>query len=120
MKSFYATIIILIIVTTNLYPQIGFKDKAISDPKFEGEQFILEDPQRIIGPGTLDSIIMSTMQTYHIPGLAGLIVKHDEIIWNRNFGYANVELNRSVEDSTLFWMASISKTIMATAIMKLP
>jgi CubicO group peptidase (beta-lactamase class C family) len=115
MKSFYTTIIILIIVTTNLYTQIEFKDKAISDSKFQGEQFILE-----IGPEELDSIIISTMETYNIPGLTSLIIKDDfGIIWNRNYGYANVELNRSVEDSTLFWIASISKTIMATAIMQL-
>jgi CubicO group peptidase (beta-lactamase class C family) len=114
LKSFYTTIIILIIVTINLYSQFEFKDNAISDPEFQGEQFILE-----IGPEELDSIIISTMETYHLPGLASLIIKQDQIIWNRNYGYANVELNRSVEDSTLFLMASISKTIMATAIMQL-
>lgn len=56
MKSFYTTIIILIIVTINLYSQFEFKDKVISDLKFQGEQFILEDSQRIIDPETLDAI----------------------------------------------------------------
>jgi len=114
MKSFYTTIIILIIVTTNLYTQIEFKDEAISDSKFKEEQIILE-----IGPEKLDSIILSTMEQYHIPGLASLIIKNDETVWSRNYGYANVALNQSVEDSTLFLMASVSKTIMATAIMQL-
>jgi len=91
MKSFYTTIIILIIVTINLYSQFEFKDNAISDPEFQGEQFILE-----IGPEELDSIIISTMETYHLPGLASLIIKQDQIIWNRNYGDANVELNRLI------------------------
>ena len=118
MKSFYTTIIILIIATANLYPQFELKDKIFSDAKFQGEQFILEDAQRIVDPETLDSIIISTLEQYHIPGLSALIIKNDETVWSRNYGYANVELNRSVEDSTLFLMASISKTIVATAIMQ--
>ncbi len=119
MKSIYTTLFILLLITLNLYPQTEFEDKAISDPIFQGEQFILEDSQRIIDPEILDSIIISTMETDHIPGLAALIVKHDSIVWSRNYGYANVSLNQPVEDSTLFLMASISKTIMATAIMQL-
>ena len=68
---------------------------------------------------TLDSIIIAHMNTYHIPGLTALInTKEDGIIWKRNYGYANVGLQRSIEDSTLFFIASISKTIVATAIMQ--
>jgi len=67
----------------------------------------------------LDSLINYTMNAYHIPGLAALInTKEDGIIWKRNYGYANVSLNQPVEDSTLFIIASISKTIVATAIMQ--
>ena len=67
----------------------------------------------------LDSLINYTMNTYHIPGLAALInTKEDGIIWKRNYGYANIPLNQPVEDSTLFIIASISKTIVATAIMQ--
>ena len=67
----------------------------------------------------LDLLIMSAMETYHIPGLAALITKKDSgIVWKRNYGYANVALNQPVEDSTLFIIASVSKTIVATAIMQ--
>jgi len=119
MKSFYTTFIILIVVNTNLYSQFEFKDKSINQPKFQEEQFALKESQRIIDPEELDSLIIITMEAYHIPGLAALIVKHDSIVWSQNYGYANIELNRPVEDSTMFMMASISKTIMVTAIMQL-
>ncbi len=119
MKSFYTTIIILIVVTTNLYSQQEFTAESFNPPKFLQEQFSLKEPQRFIDPEMLDSIIINTMLDYHVPGLAALIVKHDSIVWSRNYGYANIGLNRPVEDSNLFLMASISKTIMVTAFMQL-
>ncbi len=119
MKSFYITLSILILVTINLYPQFEIKDREINDPKFLNEDLILTKPQARIDPILLDSMITSIMQISHIPGLAALIVKNDSIVWSSNYGYANVAPNRPVEDSTLFLMASISKTFMVTAIMQL-
>jgi CubicO group peptidase (beta-lactamase class C family) len=59
------------------------------------------------------------MNAYHIPGVAALITTRDDgIIWKLNYGYANVSLQQPIEDSTLFIIASISKTIVATAIMQ--
>lgn len=67
----------------------------------------------------LDSIINARMAIYHIPGLSALITtKEDGIIWKQNYGYANIALNQPVEDSTLFLIASVSKTVVATAIMQ--
>ncbi len=67
----------------------------------------------------LDSLILNAMNNYHIPGVAALISTKDEgIIWKQNYGYADIALNKPVEDSTLFLMGSISKTIVATAIMQ--
>jgi CubicO group peptidase (beta-lactamase class C family) len=119
MKSFYITLSILILVTINLYPQFEIKDREINDPKFLNEDLTLTKPQARIDPILLDSMITSIMQISHIPGLAALIVKNDSIVWSGNYGYANVALNQPVEDSTLFLMASISKTFMVTAIMQL-
>jgi len=67
----------------------------------------------------LDSMIIAYQNTYSIPGIATLILKDDQIIWDNNYGYRNRELQLPVEDSTLFLIASISKTIVATATMQL-
>ena len=67
----------------------------------------------------LDSIIIEYQNKDLIPGIASLIVKNDNIVWNNNYGYRNLQLLQPVEDSTLFLMASISKTFMATSIMQL-
>ena len=120
MKNFIHTIVLLLIILcSELYSQIDFKDNSIPSPLLLKNQIVLETPNRVINPAELDSLITTTMGTYHIPGLTALIVKHDSIVWNKNYGYADIALNKTVEDSTLFHMASISKTFIITAIMQL-
>jgi CubicO group peptidase (beta-lactamase class C family) len=117
MKLFYLIFAILILNISSLRPQT--ENDLISYPKFFEEQFVADSPQRIIDPAELDSIITNLMGTYHIPGLAALIVKHDSIVWNQNYGYANIGQNKSVDDFTKFIICSISKTIVGTLFMQL-
>ncbi len=67
----------------------------------------------------LDSIIIAYKNSQSIPGIATMIIKENEIIWNKNYGYRNLQNQLPVEDSTLFLMASVSKTFVATAVMQL-
>lgn len=67
----------------------------------------------------LDSFIVAKMEQYHFPGLQACIVSDGQIIWKGAFGYADIGKNRLVSDSTLFYLASISKTFVATALMQL-
>ena len=87
-----------------------------------------EDPNAVLFTGTttgnldslrLDSLIIAYKNSQSIPGIASLIVKDDRVIWNNNYGYRHRENQLPVEDSTLFLVASISKTILATAVMQL-
>ena len=115
MKTFIVFFTILILSSTNLYSQYE-RSRLLPDEKNALNDF---SKPAFIDSTELDSLIISTMSTYHIPGLAALITtKEDGIIWKRNYGYANVALNQLVEDSTLFMIASVSKTIVPTAIMQ--
>jgi CubicO group peptidase (beta-lactamase class C family) len=67
----------------------------------------------------LNSFIETKMKQYHFPGLAACIVKNDQVIWQGNFGYADREKNKLVTDSTSFHIASASKPITGTALLKL-
>jgi CubicO group peptidase (beta-lactamase class C family) len=67
----------------------------------------------------LDSVITAYQINQSVPGIASLIIKDGRIVWNKNYGYRDLQLQLPVGDSTLFLMASISKTILATAIMQL-
>ena len=63
--------------------------------------------------------IESTMLTHLIPGLSVSIVKNEHIVWEKNFGHANINENILVDENTMFILSSISKTVTATALMQL-
>lgn len=55
----------------------------------------------------------------HIPGMAAAIVAGEKIVWQRNFGLADVENKVPVATSTEFCIASVSKTMAAVVLMQL-
>ena len=115
MKTIILSLTIFLLICVNLYSQ--YERLPIQSDK-EKVMMNFSRPT-LMDSTTLDSIILDHMDYYHIPGLTALInTKEDGIIWKRNYGYANLEMQRPVEDSTLFLIASISKTIVATAIMQ--
>jgi CubicO group peptidase (beta-lactamase class C family) len=59
------------------------------------------------------------METGHIPGVAAAIIKGDRVIWAKGYGTANFELGTTVSLDTPFFLASISKTATAAALMRL-
>jgi|GEM_PF-273794 len=67
----------------------------------------------------LDSVIPETMKDGHIPGLSACIIKDGQVRWTGAYGNANIELGIPVETSTLFHLASVSKTVSVTALMQL-
>jgi len=67
----------------------------------------------------LDNFINAHMATEHISGLAAVLVRDNEIVWYGNYGLADRDANIPVTDSTIFMLASASKTITATALMQL-
>jgi CubicO group peptidase (beta-lactamase class C family) len=54
-----------------------------------------------------------------VPGLSAVIVKNGRVACTAVAGMANIEKNRPVEPDTVFAWASVSKTVTATAVMKL-
>ena len=67
----------------------------------------------------LDSCFQTHMETYHIPGVSACIVKEGQIRWIGAYGDANIEMGIPVDTSTLFFLASISKTVTVTPLMQL-
>ncbi|TKJ36588.1 hypothetical protein CEE37_15015 [candidate division LCP-89 bacterium B3_LCP] len=67
----------------------------------------------------LASYIVDYMEDHHIPGLSCAVVKDGEVIWNGAYGNAYFNPWIPTADSTLFMLASISKTITGTALMQL-
>jgi CubicO group peptidase (beta-lactamase class C family) len=67
----------------------------------------------------LNSFIKQEKESEDIPGLSASIIKDDEIIWLNSFGYADIAGRIKVSEQTIFMVASISKLVVATAIMQL-
>ncbi len=67
----------------------------------------------------VDSFIRNHMNVNHIPGVAACIVKNGKIYWEGYYGLANIPLQDSVRENTIFMLASISKTITASALLQL-
>ncbi|WP_422858856.1 serine hydrolase domain-containing protein [Flagellimonas sp. S174] len=69
----------------------------------------------------LDSLILNTMESEHIPGASFIIVKDGKTLLKKGYGYATLGKNaKSVNpDSTIFRIGSITKTFTATALLQL-
>ena len=68
----------------------------------------------------IDSVVYAGMEEFHIPGAIIAIVSDTSEVYYRGYGYADLENEIPVnKDSTLFRIASITKTFTATAAMQL-
>jgi CubicO group peptidase (beta-lactamase class C family) len=116
MRKLLQTLFFFLLLTQICFAQL----ERLSHPLFyEPDRSDYPLKPAIMDSTQLDSIINATMSVHNIPGLSALIIKKESgIVWKRNYGYANVAQNKAVEDTTLFLLASISKTILATAVMQ--
>jgi serine beta-lactamase-like protein LACTB len=67
----------------------------------------------------IEAAVSKFMASTHSPGLSVAIVEHGEYEWARGFGFADLENNVPASEHTLFRLASISKSLTATAAMQL-
>jgi CubicO group peptidase (beta-lactamase class C family) len=117
MKMFYLAIVILLLSQTFTLAQYEFFNNQ-EQYKINSEQ-LTDAFNANLDSLMLDSIILTYQNSLSIPGIATLIIKDNEVVWNKNYGYRNLQYQLPVEDSTIFLIVSISKTILATAVMQL-
>ena len=66
----------------------------------------------------LDAFIREKMVEAGVPGLSACVVRGQRVLWARAFGWANVRHRRQTTSDTIFMLASVSKTVVATAVMQ--
>ncbi len=74
-------------------------------------------PEPWVSPD-LAPFIESKMAAAHVPGLAVAIIADGRIAYSAGFGQARVDEERPVRSETGFMLASVSKTLCATAVMQ--
>lgn len=77
----------------------------------------MEIKKRIIKD--LDRIIIEYINGEFVPGLSVGVVYNDEVIYTKGFGVKNVDTKEYIDENSIFHMASVSKTFVATGIMQL-
>jgi len=65
------------------------------------------------------AVIQRLMETEKLPGVSVALAKDGKVIWQQAFGYANVEKKIAATPHTAYSLASISKPITATGLMRL-
>jgi len=79
----------------------------------------MEDPiVKSLAP-KFEGAIIGWLDRELVPGAAIGIVRGDELVYARGFGYADLESERAMDADTIFRCGSITKTFTATAIMQL-
>lgn len=69
---------------------------------------------------TVDAVVIETMATDHIPGAAVVVTMEDRIILKKGYGHADIERGIPVDpDRTVMPLGSLTKSMTATAIMRL-
>src|SRR5260370_36305599 len=64
-------------------------------------------------------MVSKVMGRPHVPGLSGAVVEDGRFAWAAGFGMAELENNVPASEHTLYRLASISKSLTATAAMQL-
>ena len=68
----------------------------------------------------LDDFIEGQRRALRLPGLAACIIKSGRIVWSKGYGWANIKNRLPMDpDRTVQNLGSISKTVVATAVMQL-
>ncbi len=88
------------------------KDDIAKDPEESKTEIQADIPQ-------IDNAVSNFMNIYSVPGVSIAITKDDKLVYAKSYGYADKSGNKEVNNSSLFRLASVSKTITSVAIMKL-
>ena len=78
----------------------------------------LSPPQRATDKD-LDHAVSEEMRRHKIPSLAACIVRDDVIVWQRAYGYADLEAKKPATVDTVYLVASLSKLLAGVAAMQL-
>ena len=70
------------------------------------------------GESDLDAYVAARLAEAHVPGLSACIVARGAVAWCKAYGLADVGAGRPVSEDTVFLVASVSKTLTATALMQ--
>ena len=98
--------IVLIILIGNFAPIIsGFEGKSVNKSDIKFDDF--------------DTKIMNYMKTGKMPSLVCCVIKNNTTVWSNAYGFRNYYKKKETTIDTVYPIASVTKSVTATAIMKI-
>jgi CubicO group peptidase (beta-lactamase class C family) len=77
------------------------------------------DPVSAVSMADFETRLDNLRKRSNIPGLVAGIIKDGQVVWIKGYGYADIEKNIPVTNSTIFPLASLTKTFASTVIIQL-
>jgi CubicO group peptidase (beta-lactamase class C family) len=65
---------------------------------------------------TIDSLVIRTLKTFDVPGIAVCIIKDGKVIHSKGYGVRSLDTRQPVDENTLFGIASNSKAFTTAAL----
>lgn len=72
-----------------------------------------------VGVEALEAVLAGRTETGAIPGLSVAVVKGDRLVWARGFGFADLATSTPATPQTSYLWFSMTKTVTATAVVRL-
>ena len=79
----------------------------------------IDDPISAVSLVDFEFRLDNLRKQSNIPGMVAGIVKNGQVVWIKNYGYSSIERKIPVTDSTIFHLASLTKTFASTLIVQL-
>ena len=108
---------IIALVITSIFIGIIFSTAITGYSKNDKNNIF--DYDEILFEGFFDKYMTILMRLSHKASLSAGIIKNDMLVWANSYGLYDIENSKSATPDTLYLMASISKTVTATALMQL-
>jgi CubicO group peptidase (beta-lactamase class C family) len=79
----------------------------------------IRDPVSAVSVAEFEERLDNLRKGANIPGMVAGIIKDGQVVWTKNYGYADIQKNIPVTNSTIFHLASLTKTFASTVIIQL-
>src|SRR5215475_2711889 len=77
------------------------------------------DPVSAVSIQEFETRLDNLRKQSNIPGMVAGVVRDGQVIWTKNYGYANLSQQKPVTNATIFHLASLTKTFASTVIIQL-
>lgn len=79
----------------------------------------LPSTAQVLTNSQIDSVVLKTMKTFEVPGMAVAVLKDGKIYHKKTYGLRSIKSDAKVDENTLFGVASNTKAFTAAALAQL-